>query len=1436
MKIMTLSLKRGAAMLLVGISAFLFCTTVARAQIALQDGSLTIYPRSGATISNSFTVTAGAKVLVVSLMDKSASTGAAGGEPTNLFWGSQTLTLAAATNNGNATYRDVAIYYLFNPTPGTTNITGVCQPVLNGISGTAVQAYTLSGVDTNFAPLVGGVNNLNASSITFQVASVPTNGFAVVCGLSSSASSTFTITGTGGTTVTTTDNTDNGSTTTMGYIVGLSSGTVTFTGTAGSSTKVGLVAAIFTPVPAVQQGNSIWTGADIPNHNTNWTDRLNWSPATVPGSSSPVIFNSTGANSAQTQSALSTPGGGPGAIVASAINNIVNSNITTVSLTYTNTGGSYENTSISANDVLTLSSGVLTIGSPTLDFGNTTGNVTVTGPGTLNVNYISGMTYVGLGTTTLASTPQATLDLSGLGTFISANGNFLVGVGGFSSGGFTNPQPSGVVYLAQTNVITAVSSQSDSSDSLPLALEVGDADTLAGLPSTLYLGWSNAIYADGIVTGRQLASGGIFFNPVVTNANPAVYIRGYSASRVANWIIGDGVANGTATLASSGTNDFTGGSVDAQANTIYVGKNSSNISASGQTAGTLTFNSGTINVNNLNVSYNGAASGGFVWDSSAGTVNVGGTGLLVVNTRLNLAYVGGYAAYGTPPVGTLNITSGGSVWASTVAPGTNGGDSVINVSGGTLIVSNMAGTAASPLTSLNVTNGILGLGVSSFTVATINATAVNAGGATNIINIISLPALASSSYPVTFTLIQSSVPISPFNFGGSVPAGYTGSITRDDSGYAVVLTLTSGPATRTLVLWDGADSATTINWSDKLNWEVPGAPTINDNVIFNNTAPASGSPFNAPGTGSGGLFYPYNINNVADRNFTIASLTFTNFGISNFQNTWISNNVALSITGAGGLVVGNNASGLDFGNTAQEFVTIAGTNATLNINNPGATINVSMGTGAASSSQMATLDLSGLDVLNANVSQMLLGDTGLTGTAGAGNRPSAAVYLALTNTITAGYATATPETDPAGSGAVVVGDVGAGGTSGVSVALYLGMVNNISADTIFTGREKAGLPCLIQFNPNLTGGTPTANFTGYSGSQVQVWSIGDGAACASTTTCNAANDFSGGIVNALVNTMYVGRGSTTANGVNINPSTGILTFDAGTFNVDTLWAGLQSNSGTYKIGVGTINVNTNSALAASGTLIVNGTLNLASATANALTTSGTLNINNGTVLANNIVPGSGVSTINMYGGVVVASNSVGSAAAPLTMLDLSPATDGNVRNLLQIPAGLNGPAMTVNNLTIDGTSNTTNVINLSAMPPIKAYPVEIPLIQYASFSGGSGMFNIGMGTFPNASPPYAGTIINDGASNTIAVVVTAGPIAAAPQPTRFTVFSLSGTTLTLSGTNGTPNGQYVVLTTTNVVLPLTNWTALVTNYFDVNGHFSFSETNNSPKRFFTIKH
>ena len=291
----------------------------------------------------------------------------------------------------------------------------------------------------------------------------------------------------------------------------------------------------------------------------------------------------------------------------------------------------------------------------------------------------------------------------------------------------------------------------------------------------------------------------------------------------------------------------------------------------------------------------------------------------------------------------------------------------------------------------------------------------------------------------------------------------------------------------------------------------------------------------------------------------------------------------------------------DAGTPAQQTaVSIFGSNGTLNVNNALGSLQIWVGSSNVGGCS-ATLDLSALDKFSANVSRVGIGACTVNN---AVNRPGGILYLARTNTITAGFQTTTIDSGTAtGNGAIVIGDCN--GNPGPASSLYLGQANTISADTIGIGRQKATGHLL--FNPAYANIAPypTLTLQGFSSSRVGAFQVGNGVGNSGTTTFSADTDLSGGIVNALINTLTIGRAST--NGTGANTTTGTLKFDAGTINASTVQLGFQSTA-NVKSGVGTFVVASNNVIGTAALLTVPGVLNIGNAAGGtgAATTAGTL--------------------------------------------------------------------------------------------------------------------------------------------------------------------------------------------------------------------------------------
>ena len=103
-------------------------------------------------------------------------------------------------------------------------------------------------------------------------------------------------------------------------------------------------------------------------------------------------------------------------------------------------------------------------------------------------------------------------------------------------------------------------------------------------------------------------------------------------------------------------------------------------------------------------------------------------------------------------------------------------------------------------------------------------------GVSNKINVLSLPIIAS--YPVIFPIIQTpgiTLGYGNFNFiAGSLPAGWTGTVSESADNTTILLTITSGPVgVRPDVIWGGADLVNfNTNWSDRLELAVAGRADV----------------------------------------------------------------------------------------------------------------------------------------------------------------------------------------------------------------------------------------------------------------------------------------------------------------------------------------------------------------------------------------------------------------------------------------------------------------------------------------------------------------------------------------------------------------------------------------------------------------------------------
>jgi len=706
-----------------------------------------------------------------------------------------------------------------------------------------------------------------------------------------------------------------------------------------------------------------------------------------------------------------------------------------------------------------------------------------------------------------------------------------------------------------------------------------------------------------------------------------------------------------------------------------------------------------------------------------GLATLGSGGLVIGNV---MSYLGPTIVGG----GSLLLTNSGSLSNSI---------SVV-VSNATLDVTALAGQTT-VLNMLTVTNATINVAISGLQPPLNVTTELNADGivgVSNIINISALPIMAS--YPVTLPVIQTagiSLGAGNFNFIlGSVPAGYAGYVAQ--SGNNVVVTFTNGPVgVRPMVLWSGADLVNlNTNWSDALNWILPGAPTRFDNVLFNETGSVGNSALGTLGGGQAELNNPTEIDSIVDTNFTVATLAFTNFG-GTYHNIQIAAGSTLTITNS--LQVGAVSTGNP---TQQGYVTVLGAGATLSVVNSNQAVQIWAGDGASASTttgvsgSQETLDLSALDNFNCTISQFAVGAS-VSNTI---NYASGVVYLAGTNNIMAGYQTTTTDSsDTLGNAAITVGDCLF--NAGLPCYLYLGQLNTLTADTIVVGRQKTS--GYLQFNPNLLNGAPypSVRFQGYSANAVALFEVGGGSDNAGTTTLTADANLAGGWVSATISTLNIGIASTASTGS--GTTTGSLEFDAGTITAGTVNLGLQTGSDASRNGIGSISVNANPIIGTNATLLVRGNVNLA-VNVNSAASAGTLTVNGGTVMANNIVAGTANvnSTVTLENnGWLVVTNLMGTPAAPLATLNL----DGG---LLQLD--INGNPLETNIVVTTVNTSGQTTLNIGAI----LNGLGVTIVPLISYTGSDPFSSLTLGTLPAG---YAGVLVDNYANNRIDLSLTTTP-------------------------------------------------------------------------------
>lgn len=439
-------------------------------------------------------------------------------------------------------------------------------------------------------------------------------------------------------------------------------------------------------------------------------------------------------------------------------------------------------------------------------------------------------------------------------------------------------------------------------------------------------------------------------------------------------------------------------------------------------------------------------------------------------------------------------------------------------------------------------------------------------------------------------------------------------------------------------IWTG-DAGDTL-WSSSANWSPAGAPDLLDNVTFTNLA-VTDVPFSAGGIAD----------SVVDPEFrsSINSLGFRN--ISGFHNLTLINPLVVTGSSAtdvafladdGQTAVLFTGSGQADGKDDAVYASINGDSLT--VSNVNASLSV-MQASATSGAHRATLDLSGLNSFTCVVSNILVGhDFGVPIT-----RPTGTLILGVSNSITA----------------KLISIADAYQNAGAISYIHLGQANTLNVDRIRIALHKC--VATMDMTPGLLSGPVKFRNSTAAGRQIS-WEVGDeyepndiGYFTSSQST--GIIDLTGGVVDALVDRIVLGRGQTNAP-TRTGDGNGTLTFGGGVIDVNTLEMGIQL-SGGGSAGRGTVNINNDDGLTP-GVMRVNKNVVMAvqlAGNTEATGSTATFNLTGGRLeVGGDIIDGGGTSTVTIDNGGVLDMQPAGDSTRGNITIDVLNFGDGTVTN------------------------------------------------------------------------------------------------------------------------------------------------------------------------------
>ena len=406
------------------------------------------------------------------------------------------------------------------------------------------------------------------------------------------------------------------------------------------------------------------------------------------------------------------------------------------------------------------------------------------------------------------------------------------------------------------------------------------------------------------------------------------------------------------------------------------------------------------------------------------------------------------------------------------------------------------------------------------------------------------------------------------------------------------------------------------------------------------------------------------------------------------------------------------------------------------------------------------------------------------------------------------------------------GVVQANTNSGIMISLNGGTFNINVFDgnpiNVISGGTEQNVGGNRSWTGNLTGSGPltviassthtwSGNNSAYTGT---VTLQGSGAlrlSATSAVSATTAYNFNGGTMTANAAGLFA-LGSLSGSGT-ISTGSG-ENFSFGLLGNNTTFSGNIAGAGfVVKDGAGVLTL-TGANTYSGGTTISNGTL-MINNTSGSGTGSGAVTVNSGGTLAGNGII-SGAVTVSSGGtlapgnpfGTLTLSNSVALSAGSTTFvqIDHSPRTNGAIRIL--------------GNLTEGGTLIVTNA-GTAALSNSDSFA----LFNAAAYNGG--FANIILPQLPAGLGWNTNSLATSGV---VSVVVTSAPFIQAS-------LGAGANGLVFAGTGGVANANFYLLGSTDLALPVSNWTIILTNQFDSNGNFDFTNVPdpNWPQGFYRLQ-